>query len=189
MAIELKVPEVGESITEVQIAQWRKQVGQRAEKDENLVEIESDKATVELPAPVSGTITQILKQPGQRAQVGEVIGYMAAGAAAEAAPPTPSPMSASQRSVPAAPAKPPETARPAAGEPRIMPAAQRVMAQEGIRPEAVTPTGPGGRVLKEDVERAAENRVIIAGIKTIGADARRNRRGRSVAHKNHRGNH
>ena len=159
MAIELKVPEVGESITEVQIAQWRKQVGQRAEKDENLVEIESDKATVELPAPVSGTITHILKQPGQRAQVGEVIGYMAAGAAAETLPPMPSPTSASQQSAPAAPAKPPETARPAAGAPRIMPAAQRVMAQEGIRPEAITPTGPGGRVLKEDVERAAENRV------------------------------
>src|SRR5215475_12299195 len=85
MSIELKVPEVGESITEVQIAQWRKQVGERAEKDENLVEIESDKATVELPAPVTGTITQILKQPGQRAQVGEVIGYMAAGAAEETA--------------------------------------------------------------------------------------------------------
>ena len=84
MPVELKVPEVGESITEVQIAQWYKQVGQRAEKDENLVEIESDKATVELPAPVAGTITQILKQPGQRAQVGEVIGYMAAGIAAEA---------------------------------------------------------------------------------------------------------
>src|SRR6476620_9993669 len=83
MAIELKVPEVGESITEVQIAQWRKQVGQRAEKDENLVEIESDKATVELPAPVSGTVTQILKQPGQSARVGEGIGYMTEGADGE----------------------------------------------------------------------------------------------------------
>src|SRR5215467_15815014 len=83
MPIELKVPEVGESITEVQIAQWYKQVGQRAAKDENLVEIESDKATVELPSPVSGTLTQILKQSGQPARVGEVIGYMTEGAAGE----------------------------------------------------------------------------------------------------------
>src|SRR5690242_21892523 len=111
MPVELKVPEVGESITEVQIAQWRKRVGDRAEQDENLVEIESDKATVELPAPLSGTITQILKQRGQRAQVGEVIGYMAAGTTADTAPPPPSPTSASQRSAPATPATPTETAR------------------------------------------------------------------------------
>ena len=67
MPVELKVPEVGESITEVQIGQWRKRVGEQVAKDENLVEIESDKATVELPAPVSGTITQILKHAGETA--------------------------------------------------------------------------------------------------------------------------
>src|SRR4029079_8138111 len=136
---------------------WRKQVGQRAEKDENLVEIESDKATVELPAPVSGTITQILQQPGQRAQVGEVIGHIAAGGDDTQAPTSP-PASASPP-MPGASPKSPEVARRPVVEPRIIPAAQRVMAQEGIRPEAITPTGPGGRVLKEDVERAAENRV------------------------------
>ena len=153
MPVELKVPEVGESITEVQIAQWYKQVGQRAEKDENLVEIESDKATVELPAPVAGTITQILKQPGQRAQVGEVIGYMAAGATGETVP-TPTP--ASTPSVSKTPDLLDGKSMPAA--PRIMPAAQRVLAQEGIRVEEVAATGPGGRVLKEDVARTVENR-------------------------------
>src|ERR1043165_9257980 len=84
MPVELKVPEVGESITDVQIGQWRKQVGQAAGKDESLVEIESDKATVDLPAPIAGTLTQILKQPGEKAQVGEVIGYMAAATEAPA---------------------------------------------------------------------------------------------------------
>ena len=74
MAVELKVPEVGESITEVHIAQWRKQVGQRVEKDENLVEIESDKATVDMPAPITGTLTEIRKQAGEKAVVGEIIG-------------------------------------------------------------------------------------------------------------------
>jgi 2-oxoglutarate dehydrogenase E2 component (dihydrolipoamide succinyltransferase) len=153
MPVELKVPEVGESITEVQIAQWYKQVGQRAEKDENLVEIESDKATVELPAPVAGTITQILKQPGQRAQVGEVIGYMAAGAAAETVPVAPPANTPSTSKTPDLP-----DGKSTAAAPRIMPAAQRVLAQEGIRVEEVAATGPGGRVLKEDVVRAVENR-------------------------------
>ncbi len=76
MAIELKVPTVGESITEVQIGQWRKGEGASALKDENLVEIETDKATVELSAPVTGTISRVLKQRGETALVGEVIGYM-----------------------------------------------------------------------------------------------------------------
>jgi 2-oxoglutarate dehydrogenase E2 component (dihydrolipoamide succinyltransferase) len=76
MAIELKVPAVGESITEVQIGEWFKAEGDQAEKDENLVEIETDKATVELPAPVSGKIAKVLKRNGETAVVGEVIGYM-----------------------------------------------------------------------------------------------------------------
>jgi 2-oxoglutarate dehydrogenase E2 component (dihydrolipoamide succinyltransferase) len=152
MPVELKVPEVGESITEVQIAQWRKRVGERAEKDENLVEIESDKATVELPAPIAGTVTQILKQPGEKAQVGEVIGYMDGVGSAPAA------KSAAQPATENKPAESKPSPQPAAAETRVMPAAERVMVQQGIRPEAVTPTGPGGRMLKEDVARAVEER-------------------------------
>jgi len=76
MSVELKVPEVGESITEVQIGAWLKQEGQRVEKDENLVEIETDKATVELPAPATGVIAKVLKRNGDTAVVGEVIGYL-----------------------------------------------------------------------------------------------------------------
>ncbi|MBI3838899.1 MAG: 2-oxoglutarate dehydrogenase complex dihydrolipoyllysine-residue succinyltransferase [Planctomycetia bacterium] len=76
MAIELKVPAVGESISEVQIGQWLKGEGQSADKDENLVEIETDKATVEISAPVSGTISKVLKRTGETAAVGEVIGFM-----------------------------------------------------------------------------------------------------------------
>src|SRR5262249_28791504 len=130
MPVELKVPEVGESITEVQIAQWHKQVGDHASKDENLVEIESDKATVELPAPVSGTLTQILKQSGQPARVGEVIGYMTEGAAGEeqaarARRPAEEAAAATESSGAGRETAPPEA-------PRIMPAAERLMAQEGI---------------------------------------------------------
>jgi 2-oxoglutarate dehydrogenase E2 component (dihydrolipoamide succinyltransferase) len=76
MAIELKVPAVGESISEVQIGQWLIGEGQRAQKDENVVEIETDKATVEIAAPISGRVSKVLKQAGETAAVGEVIGYM-----------------------------------------------------------------------------------------------------------------
>ncbi len=72
----LRVPEIGESIREVQIARWLKQEGQPVARDESLVEIESDKATVELPAPVAGILAQIVKHDGEMAEVGEVIGYL-----------------------------------------------------------------------------------------------------------------
>ena len=76
MPIELRIPEVGESITEVQIGAWLKRVGDPVRKDESLVEIESDKATAELPAPADGVLTQIVKKRGEMAQVGETIAYM-----------------------------------------------------------------------------------------------------------------
>src|SRR6266568_636393 len=76
MAIELKIPEVGESITEVEIGGWLKKKGDAVKKDEPVVTLESEKATVELPAPDSGTIGQVLKQKGEVAKVGEVIGYL-----------------------------------------------------------------------------------------------------------------
>ena len=85
MPIELKVPTAGESIKEVQIGQWLKQPGEHVERDQPVVTIETDKATLELAAPVPGTIAQILKQPGEKAAVGEVIAYIEEGAATEPA--------------------------------------------------------------------------------------------------------
>lgn len=76
MAIELKVPAVGESITEVEIGDWLKPEGSDVHRDENIVLLESEKATVELPSPIEGHITKILKKKGEVAAVGEVIGYL-----------------------------------------------------------------------------------------------------------------
>ena len=76
MAIELKIPEVGESIVEVEIGDWLKKEGEQVAKDDPVVSLESEKATVELPAPDAGRISQILKQKGETAKVGEVIGYL-----------------------------------------------------------------------------------------------------------------
>lgn len=74
MSIELKIPEVGESVQEVQIGKWLKQEGDQVEQDEELVELETDKASLELPAPTAGTLVEILKKEGERVAVGEVIG-------------------------------------------------------------------------------------------------------------------
>jgi 2-oxoglutarate dehydrogenase E2 component (dihydrolipoamide succinyltransferase) len=76
MAIELKVPEIGESITEVEIGEWLKKTGEAVQKDDPLVTLESEKATVELPSPEAGTIGRTLKQMGDVAKVGVVIGYL-----------------------------------------------------------------------------------------------------------------
>ena len=86
MPVELKVPAVGESITEVQIGEWLKGEGERVELNDAVVVIETDKATVEVPAPIAGTVTQVLKRAGSSAVVGEVIGYMDEVGAARPAP-------------------------------------------------------------------------------------------------------
>ncbi len=168
MAVELKVPPVGESVTEVQIGEWLKQEGEHAERDEVICMIETDKVTVELPAPVSGVISKINVKQGQDAEVGDVIGYMEEGAAAaktadrapqkpaepsRAEPPPQKPASEaadiSERAQTAREALPPQAYA------RVMPAARRALAQHGLEAGDVEPTGPGGRLLKEDVERRA----------------------------------
>ncbi len=141
MPVELKVPPVGDSITEVQIGVWVKQVGDSALRDDKLVEIESDKATLEVSAPVDGKITQVLKKTGEKAAIGEVIGYMEEGAVAASAPAAP----------PSAPAA--ATPAPKAAAATVMPAARRELAERGLSSEQVAATGPGGRLLKEDVQR------------------------------------
>lgn len=139
MKFELKVPAVGESITEVEIGEWKKGKGDAVVKDEAIVVLESEKATVDLPAPAGGVLAEILKKKGDTARVGETIGWLDDSA----------------------PAVEPAKAAPAAREktqtaPRIMPAAERVLAQHGLRAEDVRATGAGGRLLKEDVLRHVE---------------------------------
>ena len=151
MPIELKVPPVGESITEVQIGDWLKAEGESVSRDEILVKIETDKVTVDLPAPATGTITQIKAKKGAVAQVGEVIGYMEEGAGAVKAKSVPPPAPAAVAAAPA----PVEQAKsiPPQGFARVMPSARRALKERGVQADEVEATGPGGRVLKEDVMR------------------------------------
>ena len=156
MPIELKVPEVGESITEVQIGPWKKQEGDAVTRDETIVEIESDKATVELPAPAAGTITRILKAAGEQATVGEVIGLMEEGtvdAAAKAGASEPAPVVDVRRSesrTVIGSVQPPAASAAAEVPQRVMPAAARVLGEAGVPLEGVVGSGPGGRVTKQD---------------------------------------
>src|SRR5262245_35348569 len=116
MAIDLKVPSVGESITEVQIGRWHKAEGDPVAKDETLVEIETDKVTVELPAPAAGTLGKITKKTGEPAVVGDVIGTVEAGdgAAAPAKAAAPAPAAKAPAKPAVAPAKPAAAPTPAA---------------------------------------------------------------------------
>ncbi len=146
MALELKIPAVGESITEVEIGQWLKKEGDAVGVDEPLVELVTDKATLELPSPAQGRLTKILIPSGQ-AKVGDVVALLEEGpAAAETSPPA---QPATSQPTPA-----PVPSQPAV-EPRVMPGAQRLAAQAGIQAATLSGSGPGGRVLKEDVQRAA----------------------------------
>ncbi|MDQ3000782.1 MAG: 2-oxoglutarate dehydrogenase complex dihydrolipoyllysine-residue succinyltransferase [Fibrobacterota bacterium] len=173
MAIELVVPKVGESITEVQIVEWLKKEGDRVERDGNLAVIETDKATVELPAPVAGILTKILVPKGSTAKVGDVIGYLEEG-------PASAPAAGAAGGIPAAKsetenAKPdpvkssgmnfgPETGKIAVikkDEAFVMPAAARALAEGGLKASDVQATGPGNRLLKEDVLRQMEAKTTV----------------------------
>ena len=146
MMIELKVPAVGESITEVEIGGWLKAEGATVAKDEPVAMIETEKATVELPAPATGTLTKLLKKQGETAKVGETIAHLEAGQAEPAATaksaPTPAPTSPAEK--------------PAAEPVRVTPLAKRVLAEHDLRADEVPATGPGGRVSKKDVLQHVE---------------------------------
>lgn len=148
MAVEIKVPSAGESVTEGMVASWLKSEGEWVALDEPVVVLETDKATVEVPAPAAGLIKRILRAKGDVVKVGEVLGVIDDTAKA------PDAILAGKAHPSAAKAPQTPLAAPPA-EPRVMPAARRVLAETGLTPQDVPATGPGGRVLKEDVETVA----------------------------------
>lgn len=149
MPVELIIPEAGESITEVRIGAWRKPEGSHLALDEVTVEIETDKAAIELPSPVAGTLVKILKQAGDAAVPGDVIGLIEPG---DAPAPEAPPAAASTGSAETSAALPTPREAPA----RLMPSARRVLGEADLPANSAEGTGPGGRVLKEDAVRAVE---------------------------------
>lgn len=156
MSLNLVIPEAGESITEVRVGAWRKAEGDFVKVDEVVVEIETDKAAMELPAPATGTLVRIVKPEGADATVGEVIGVMEEGGEAPSEAPA-RPAAAPQQAEPEAPAAEPAPEKRVT--PHVMPSAKRVLAQAGVAAADAEGTGPGGRVLKEDAARAVQAKV------------------------------
>src|SRR5580692_5519820 len=151
MATEIKVPSLGESITEATVAKWLKHPGEAVAADEPVAELETDKVTLEVPAPASGTLSEILAEEGTNVPVGAVLGRIADGLAAEAAPhPLPLPASG-QREGPAQREGEGQRALERSG-----PAVRKLIEESGLDAWRLAPTGPGGRIMKEDIIAARE---------------------------------
>ena len=129
MAIELKVPMLPESVSDATIATWHKKVGDAVSRDENIVDLETDKVVLEVPSPVDGVLTEIGFEQGKTVTSGQVLGLLKEGALA-----------------PAQPAEAKEEVEQSSG-----PALRRMMAEHNIQPNQMTGTGKDGRLTKEDV--------------------------------------
>jgi 2-oxoglutarate dehydrogenase E2 component (dihydrolipoamide succinyltransferase) len=161
---EIRVPTLGESVTEATIGKWFKQPGEAVSVDEPLVELETDKVTIEVPAPAAGTLAEIAAKDGETVAVGALLGQIKEGAvaakaapakAAEAAKPAaeaPRPTAEAPKTQPA-PAAPPKAA-PA--DAPLAPSVRRVAAESGMDPAKAEGTGKDGRVTKGDMMAAIE---------------------------------
>ncbi|MGI8505795.1 MAG: multifunctional oxoglutarate decarboxylase/oxoglutarate dehydrogenase thiamine pyrophosphate-binding subunit/dihydrolipoyllysine-residue succinyltransferase subunit [Solirubrobacteraceae bacterium] len=148
--IDIVTPTGGESVTEGTILEWAVKVGEEVSDGDTVVEISTDKVDMELPAPASGTLTEILAQEGETVTVGQVIGRMTAGDAARTEGAKPAP----QRSAPAENGGAPTATPPGDGGAHASPVARRVAATEGIDLTGVQGSARGGRITKADVLEA-----------------------------------
>ncbi|MBU0751088.1 MAG: 2-oxoglutarate dehydrogenase complex dihydrolipoyllysine-residue succinyltransferase [Gammaproteobacteria bacterium] len=141
MIIEVKVPQLSESVAEATLVSWHKNEGDAVSRDENLIDIETDKVVLELPAPDGGVLVKVLKGNGATVVAGEVIAQIDTEAkAAAGAAPAPASAKAESKAAPSAVA-----------EPAVMPAARKHMAEKGLSPGSIEGSGRGGRVTKQDV--------------------------------------
>jgi len=144
MLIDIKVPQLSESVAEATLLAWHKKVGDRVDRDENLIDVETDKVVLELPAPQSGVIARIIKGDGGTVVSGEVIATIdTEGTAVAAAPAMPA------RTEPAAAPPAPKTAP--SEDPRLMPAARKMAEESGVDTRDIPGTGRGGRITKGDI--------------------------------------
>jgi 2-oxoglutarate dehydrogenase E2 component (dihydrolipoamide succinyltransferase) len=157
---EIRVPTLGESVTEATIGRWFKKAGDPVAVDEPLVELETDKVTIEVPAPSAGTLGEITAKDGETVAVGALLGQINDGAAAAAAKPAPAPARA------AAPAAPPPAAAPAAApkaaptDAPLAPSVRKISAESGIDAATVPGSGKDGRVTKGDMLAAIEKAAL-----------------------------
>ena len=156
--IEVKVPQLSESVAEATLLQWKKKAGEAVAIDETLIEVETDKVVLEVPAPAAGVIAEIVKPDGSTVLAGELIARLDTDGKATAAPAKAAAAAASAPVAPAAvPPPPARTAPPATGAAGVaMPAAAKMMADSGMSASQVAGTGKDGRITKGDVIGAVE---------------------------------
>ena len=160
MATEIRVPALGESVTEATVAKWIRQAGEGVAADEPLVELETDKVTLEVNAPAAGTLAEITIAEGATVEVGALLGVIAEGAApavtaaatpaAATAAPTATPAPAAE-AAPAPAAPPPPAAAPAALDKPLSPAVRRLVEENNLDPARIAASGKDGRLVKADV--------------------------------------
>ncbi|AGC47936.1 2-oxoglutarate dehydrogenase, E2 component, dihydrolipoamide succinyltransferase [Myxococcus stipitatus DSM 14675] len=146
MAVELKVPPLGESITEAVVGKWNKKAGDAVTADEPLVVLETDKVTIDVPAPAAGSLASVAFKEGDKVRVGDVLGLIEAGAGAPAAKPA--------AAAPAAPAPAPVAAAAEASggsDARITPTARKMAEENKLDVSQLKGSGTAGRITKEDV--------------------------------------
>jgi 2-oxoglutarate dehydrogenase E2 component (dihydrolipoamide succinyltransferase) len=159
MATDILVPALGESVTEATIAQWLKKPGEAVAVDEPLVELETDKVTLEVNASAAGVLAEVLVQEGDNVEVGALLGRIAEGEAAAVPAPVEPERGAPAEAEPAA-APAPEPPAPPAGEAAALSPAVRKMIEDNLLDASEIPgTGKGGRITKEDVLKVIEARV------------------------------
>ena len=153
MTIEIRVPALGESVTEATVGKWFKKAGESVKVDEPLVELETDKVTVEVPAPASGVLGDILVKSGTTVAVGSLLTALKDGAAVTTSAPSPAVAQARPSPEPAAKPEPPR-ANTAPMPPS--PAARKAIDEAGLNPVEINGSGKRGQVLKEDAAAAAQ---------------------------------
>ncbi len=156
MATEIRVPTLGESVSEATVGTWFKKVGDVIKVDEPLVELETDKVTIEVPSPISGTLSEIVAQAGETVGLNALLGQISAGGAGAAAAPAAPAAAAPAKAEPVAAAAPaaPVSAPAAPAAPTSMPpapAAAKLMAENNVAADQVDGSGKRGQVLKGDV--------------------------------------
>ena len=157
MRIDVPMPQMGESIAEGTITRWMKQVGETVKRDEPLFEISTDKVDAEIPAPVAGTLVEIISKEGETVPVNEVVAILETDASAAAEAPAAPEAKPEPKKTPAPAAAPKPAASPApapaAAAPGVFvsPVVRNIAAEHGIDPTRVPGTGSGGRVTKKDI--------------------------------------
>ncbi|AOB32121.1 dihydrolipoamide succinyltransferase [Bordetella sp. H567] len=151
---DVVVPQLSESVSEASLLTWKKQPGAAVQADEILIEVETDKVVLEVPAPASGVLAEIVKPDGSTVTSGEVIARIDTAAKAAAAAPTAPAAEAPKAAQAAAAAAPAAAPAPAATSTVASPAAAKILADKGVSPDSVSGTGRGGRITKGDALEA-----------------------------------